>query len=228
MSLLRLDSVFGELNTWLTISFRYGHLRSALLRRPIGTKGELVPWYSYSAIDYLNNFDFASLSVLEYGGGNSSFWWAARCKQLTTVESEKDWYEVLLALGKGKSNLDFHLHVTKNSYLEAINSLAPNIVVIDGLYRSDCASSILKLNSSQRDELQLVIFDNSNWFPSAISRLTKGLSDFQRIDFSGLGPIVAFPTSTSLFLRTRDSKIRLKDQQILPTGAPRFIHPEDF
>jgi hypothetical protein len=228
MSVFRLDSFFGELNTWLTISFRNGHLRSAFLRRPVGPKGELIPWYSYSSIDYLNSFDFEYLSVLEYGGGNSSFWWAARCKQLTTVESEKDWHEVLLALGKDKPNLDFQLHATKNSYLEALNSLRPNVVVIDGLYRSDCATQILKLNPSDLGELQLVIFDNSNWFPAAITRLTNGLAEFQRVDFSGLGPIVAFPTTTSLFLRTRNSKMRLKDQQILPTGASKFTHPEDF
>jgi len=228
MSAFHLDSLFGELNTWLTISFRYGHLRSGFLRRPIGPKGELVPWYSYSAIDYLNSFDLEGLSVLEYGGGNSSFWWAARCKQLTTVESEKDWHEVLLALGKDKPNLDFQLHTTKNSYLRALNSLRPNVVVIDGLYRSDCATQILNLNSSELEELQLVIFDNSNWFPAAISRLTNGLEEFQRVDFSGLGPIVSFPTTTSLFLRIRNSKMRLKNQQIFPTGASKFTHPEDF
>jgi hypothetical protein len=144
------------------------------------------------------------------------------------VESEKDWHEVLLTLGKDKPNLDFQLHTIRNSYLEALNSLRPNIVIVDGLYRSDCATQILNLDSSELGELELVIFDNSNWFPAAISRLTNGLVEFQRIDFSGMGPIVAFPTTTSLFLRRRNSKMRLKDQQILPTGAPKFTHPEDF
>lgn len=228
MRVLRLDSVLGELDTWLTISIRYGHLKSALLRRPSGPKGELIPWYSYAAIDYLNNFDFRELSVLEYGGGNSSFWWADRCKQLTTVESEKDWYKVLVSLAQGRPGLDFQLQTTKNSYLEVINSLQPNIIVIDGLYRSECATQILNLMPAQLENLQMVIFDNSNWFPSAISRLTNGLVGFQRVDFCGLGPIVSFPTSTSLFFKTVNSTLVIKDRQITPMGAPSFTHPEDF
>ena len=228
LSISRLDSVLGELSTYKTISFGYGHLRSALLRRPIAKRRKLIPWYSYAAIDYLNSIDTSSFSVLEYGGGNSSFWWAERCKHLTTIESEKDWFQVLLGLGKNHSNLDFQLYMEKDLYTGAINSISPNVVIIDGLYRADCATKVLELGSSQLEALQIVIFDNANWFPSAIKRLTDGLGDFHRVDFSSLGPIVAFPTTTSLFLRTNNSKVVLTDAQIHPTAALPFVHPEDY
>ena len=228
MSISHLDSIFGELGAHKTISFGYGHLRSALLRRPVASKGRLIPWYSYSAIDYLNSIDTSSFSVLEYGGGNSSFWWSDRCKHLTTIESEKEWFQVLLGLGKNHSNLDFQLYLEREMYTGAINTIAPNVVIIDGLYRSDCATKVLELSREQLQQLQIVIFDNSNWFPAAIKRLTDGLHDFQRVDFSSLGPIVAFPTTTSLFLRTSNTKIVLKDEQINPTAALPFTHPEDY
>ena len=218
MNILHLDSILGEFGTWRAISFSYGHLRSGLLRRPVDSQGEPIPWYNYSIIDYLNSFDFSSCSVLEYGGGNSSFWWADRCQTLTTVESELDWYQVLLKLGQDMPNLKFELHSEMESYVGSISSLAPNIVIIDGLYRAECATKIIELEASKLEELQLIIFDNSNWFPGAIKRLSEGLKEFQRVDFSGIGPIVAFPSTTSMFLRKRGLRIKLKDQQIHPTG----------
>ena len=228
MRITHLDSILGELGTYKTISISYGHLRSALLRRPVAKQGKQIPWYSYAAIDYLDTIDARSFTVLEFGGGNSSFWWADRCKYLTTIESEEEWFQVLLDSGKEMTNLDLRLCQEKDTYIGAISALAPNVVIIDGLYRSDCATQILELSPVQLQELQIVIFDNSNWFPAAIKRLTEGLVDFQRVDFSSLGPIVAFPTTTSLFLRSRGSKICLKDEQINPTAASKIIHPEDF
>jgi hypothetical protein len=223
-----LDSILGEMGTWLTISMRYGHFKSSFLRKPIGAKGKKIPWYSYAAIDYLDSLDFSKMTVLEYGGGNSSFWWASRCLNLVTIESEFEWHQRLLELNESHQNLDFQFLSTKQDYVGAVEKVEANVVIIDGLYRGECVSKILDLPKFQSTLLRMIIFDNSNWFPKSVERLTQGLEDFTRVDFSSLSSINSYPHTTSIFLNRTGTQLGFKSSFISPTGARLFIHPEDY
>lgn len=50
-----------------------------------------APWYTSGAIAHLDNMDLSNLVGLEYGGGGSSLWWAARLRTLYTVEANVKW-----------------------------------------------------------------------------------------------------------------------------------------
>ncbi len=55
-----------------TLWFAYGHLQTVRSKAAIDRTGRPVPWYTYPAIEYLKQFDFAETSVFEYGSGNST------------------------------------------------------------------------------------------------------------------------------------------------------------
>ena len=71
------------------LAFEYGHLRTAALGRPIDAEGRPVPWYTYPAIEFLRQLDFANASVFEYGSGNSTLFWCSIAREVISVEDER-------------------------------------------------------------------------------------------------------------------------------------------
>jgi hypothetical protein len=59
----------------------------------VDSAGEPVPWYTYPAIEYLQQFDFSTRSVFEYGSGNSTLFWSRRAAHVVSVEDEEGWFE---------------------------------------------------------------------------------------------------------------------------------------
>jgi hypothetical protein len=70
-----------------------GHHRSRRTGAPVTRTGEPVPWYTYPAIEYLQQLDFRDRRVFEWGSGNSSLFWARVAGRVTSVEDDTDWFE---------------------------------------------------------------------------------------------------------------------------------------
>jgi hypothetical protein len=70
-----------------------GHARSALAGRAMDRSGKEIPWYTVPAVDALKRWDFSTKSVLEFGGGSSTVWWAQNARAVTCVESHPAWCE---------------------------------------------------------------------------------------------------------------------------------------
>src|SRR5262245_16177519 len=52
-----------------------------------------VPWFSYSAIDFLEGFLKPNMAVFEYGSGGSTVFFARRVKSVLSVEDNSQWFE---------------------------------------------------------------------------------------------------------------------------------------
>jgi hypothetical protein len=172
----------------------WGGAVSSRSRIPLNGDGSPLPWYTYAAIAWLDQLDFREADVFEYGSGNSSRYWAARARRVISVESDAEWYEKVKS-GKG-ANQDIHLHVEPREYAESIlREQGPfRVVVVDGLYRYDCASvAIRRLHPGG-----LLILDNSDWHPATCVMLRR--AGLVQVDFMGPGPINAYAWCTSVFL----------------------------
>ena len=74
------------------LEFRYGHLKTVRLGRPVERNGDPLPWYTYPAIEYLQQLDFSDADVFEYGSGNSTLFWNRAAQTVTAVEDDEAWY----------------------------------------------------------------------------------------------------------------------------------------
>jgi hypothetical protein len=183
-------------------SYTSGHFRSALQARAVNAHGRPIPWYTYPATAALAGADYRERRVLEWGGGQSTLWWAARAEQVVTFEADLAWYSelrtrrpenvVLRYLPGGQPSPDL---------------LDPDerfdIVVVDGCNRFACARwSIDRLSPNGA-----LILDNAEgyWGPEPgrypILELLRD-QGFQRVDFFGYAPGVTRPHCTSIFFRT--------------------------
>ena len=70
--------------TPITTSYRTGHFRSSLKMAAVTRQGDPLPWYTYPAIDFLKDRNYAGKTVLEFGGGQSTLWWAAHAASVVT------------------------------------------------------------------------------------------------------------------------------------------------
>lgn len=191
---------------------KQGQQRSMEEMLPVGPDGEPVPWYTYPALENLVQFDFSACTIFEYGCGYSSLWWAARAKQVYTVDHNGNWIEKIRP--HVPRNLELIHEAEKDAYVAAIEHPGTHfdVVIIDGRWRLACsekAPAFLNLGG-------MIIFDNTDWYveaPATISAL-----GFSRIDFSGFGPINNYCWTTSLFLKS-SLGITRKRSFTLPVGG---------
>ena len=71
-----------------------GWLESADVKLPL-RDGAPLPWFTYSAIEFLETVVTPDLSVFEFGAGNSTRFWAGRVKQVRSVEHDPAYVDFL-------------------------------------------------------------------------------------------------------------------------------------
>ncbi len=59
---------------------------------PVDADLKPIPWFTYSAIDFLKERLNNKLNILEFGSGNSTLFFAERVKKVISFEHSKDWH----------------------------------------------------------------------------------------------------------------------------------------
>lgn len=180
---------------------RSGWFKSRQRRQPVDSQGEPIPWITYPAIHFLNGRVRPEMRVFEFGSGASTLWWARRVRSVTSCEHDLAWFERTRASVPSNVQLS---HVAREGQQYSREILryerAFEIVVIDGRDRVECAKNCLGALTADG----VVIWDNSDreeYQPGFDFLLQHG---FRRLDFTGLGPLVAFDWCTSIFYRDQN------------------------
>lgn len=63
-------------------------LEGAIREGPVDADGNPIPWITYPALSILTQLVRPDSRVFQYGGGYSTFWWAARAKEVVTVDHD--------------------------------------------------------------------------------------------------------------------------------------------
>jgi hypothetical protein len=178
---------------------QYGWLKSWWRHRPVDAAGNPLPWLTYPAIDFISQFDFSDAAVFEWGSGFSTLWWADRCKQIVTVESNVEWISYIKPLLPAAVELietafDAEAEVAA---LARRQNRQFDVFVIDnnGRFRWRCAEAA----APNLAPGGFVILDNSDQCPKACAVLRD--AGLTQIDFTGFAPANAYAHATSIFFR---------------------------
>jgi precorrin-6B methylase 2 len=177
-----------------------GWLRSLRESACVDKNGDALPWYTYSAIDFLSGRITADMAVFEFGCGNSTIWWAKRCQSVIAVESSADWVTRVRPLLPQSAVVSHEAESVDGAYAHSVLSGESNydVIVVDGIDRNNClhyALSMLRLDG-------VVVWDNSDRrddYSLGFAELTR--HGFREIYLSGLGPLNAYGWATSVFYR---------------------------
>jgi hypothetical protein len=190
-----------------------------------------IPWFTYPAIEALKNWDLSDKRVFEYGSGYSTLFWAARAREVISVEHNPSWHEKISRLTPSNARVilapidedknDYHPSAeTLNEfarYAEAIDGRF-EVIVIDGYARSRVRYQCAKAALPHLNDHGLVILDNSDWLPATAMFLRQ--SGLIEVDFSGPVPGNNYHQTTSFFLtRQFDFKPSGSRQPLMPVGG---------
>lgn len=190
----------------------YGHKKSCELQKPVDVLGNPLPWFTYPAIEFLRQLNLTGLSVLEWGMGNSTLYFAARAKNILSIEHNKEWFDLI--------NKNLPKNVT--AILEPVNDydLYPlkenrkfDLIIVDGVKRKECLNTATKLLT----ENGLLIFDNSDRNPELCQNIRN--ENFIEIDFHGFGPINPYTWTTSFFFKRSNNIKPSTFQPLIPIGG---------
>lgn len=212
--------ILATLRNIKILSIDFGQYRTIKLWDCIDSNGNPIPWYSYPAIEYIKQLDFSDKSVFEYGSGNSTRFWAERCKKLVSVEDNREWFDKIKT--KIPATVEYLFFEHKNEYIESIRQF-PNefdFIIIDGSYRYDCAVEALKKLRNDG----FIILDNSDW-KEKTSKLLRD-ADLIEVDMAGFGPINGYTWTTSFYFR-RNVKLSPAHEKQPIHGIGSLKHTED-
>lgn len=189
----------------------WGHKRSFEEKRPVDKYGNPLPWFTYPAIEYLRQLNLKNLSVLEWGTGNSTLFFAQNCREILVIEHNKEWYDLIS--GSLPANAEALL-IPEEDYaawpMEKKKKF--DIIVVDGIKRGDCINTALEVIT----ENGLLIFDNSERNPELCEHIRN--HNFIQVDFHGLGPINPYAWTTSFFFSRLWNMRPLSIQPVKPVN----------
>lgn len=176
-----------------------GWFDSYIKQLPVNRHSKPIPWYTYSAIYFLEKNIASHLCIFEYGSGNSTLWWADRVSSVLSVEHNMPWFDYMKV--RIPTNIDYRYCelIDGGEYCKTISKFNKqfDIIIIDGRDRNNCAKYAIK---AIKDD-GVIVWDNSDRsaYIEGFQFLSK--NGFKRIDFHGNGPINNHDWSTSIFYR---------------------------
>ena len=178
------------------------HFRSSLKGAAVDRYGVPIPWYTYSSIWFLQQKKFSGKTVLEFGAGQSTSWWAQRADKVVAFERNQGWYERLKSVLPKNVELYFDPKGDMSGFEEVLRDRRFDVIVIDGQKREKCAEVAPDLLAPAG----AILIDNSEGYGSGGR---KSIVDpfrelgFSRVDFYGHAPAVLRPHCTSLLFREK-------------------------
>jgi hypothetical protein len=213
------DKARDEVVVLQLIQIAHGFARSAEEGFSVDHLGHALPRIARPVIDFLFQLDLSQLSVFEYGGGASTFYWDHRCAILVSAESDKKWADRLVQTVGPRSRILYRpeRQAFANAILETDDHF--DIILIDAvpIFRSFCVEPALKRLSPRG----MIILDDAPFYPHAAEELRKG--GLIEVDVTGYSTLEDNLQTTSLFLsRNFDLPRRTVPSPAFPFGSPGF------
>ena len=117
--------------------------------------GVLEPWYVNNCVDRIKQMDLSDKTVIEWGGGASTIWWALKAKRVYSVDHNQEWYAKTMAQLielnlRHKGDIEYvpshegDQSILRDKYINQYPQVEPNICIVDGIHRYECAEYAVK------------------------------------------------------------------------------------
>lgn len=179
---------------------RIGYVDSRIDKELKDKNGEFLPWMNYSAVDFLKERLDKSIRVFEYGSGASTMFFAERCKEVISIEYDREWYDKISRELDNFKNAMIRYYELNDDYPRAIGDFGNDkfdLIIIDGRKRVKSAIAAFdKLSDSG-----VLLLDDSfrGFYSDAIDFYhSKG---FKSLIFKGIKPTGFEFEQSTLFYR---------------------------
>lgn len=192
---------YGVFHIMRIILKEYGYWNSIKNKCITDKDGRYIPWFTYPAYEFINSLDLKNKTVFEWGSGHSTVYWSKKCKSVTSVEDNKEWYEKISRFLNRCKNVNLIFSKDKEEYLDSIKAanFSYDLIIIDGSYRIECLKKAVGLINDGG----FIIFDNSDWYEKPINEIIRNA--WLKIDFNGFSPTNEYTSRTSILFSIKSS-----------------------
>jgi precorrin-6B methylase 2 len=166
-----------------------------------------IPWFSYAAIDFLEDFLKPEMNVCEYGSGGSTFFFARRVRSVFSIEDNPMWHQLVSERLQRQCvrNVQLTLHpidfknpigVERSAYLNAVPDQRFDVIVVDGSEEWTQVRPVCFEKAESHVKPGGIIVVDDSWRYAAL-RTANGARD-HRV-FQSVGPCRPGVTSTDIF-----------------------------
>ncbi len=196
----QIDSLTRQLSPISKVKFFYEYLTAIGIFN--SKDGEVLdgndnyrPLLTTGFIDWFETQRWSKMKLLELGSGSSTIYFSNFFNSITSVETQKEWFERL------RPKLT---DVVNYSYTESILDYIENVINVNdfdvllldsGENRAKIARYLLKSNFKG-----IVFFDNSEWYRNSISLLLG--NGYIEIPFFGIKPVEGWVSCTSVLIQS--------------------------
>jgi|TARA_Y100000294_G_C8440186_1_gene290407 hypothetical protein len=163
-----------------------GWLESKKRGYPCKKDGSELPWMNYPVIDFLEKRLKCHFTLFEYGCGYSTLFFSKLVNQVTTVEYDREWYDLFIQKIPENVKLVYCPKDYNGKYCRIIgqNSQKYDVVIIDGRDRVNC----MKQSIDHLTKDGVIILDDSSRenYIKGIKHLKD--KNFYILEFEGLKP----------------------------------------
>ena len=158
--------------------------------------GEPIPWFTYPAIQFLEERAKRSWRVLEFGSGMGTLWWSQRVSEVNAIEHDTHWADAIER--QCAANVHRVPSFPADAYLRpSVNSGPYEIVIVDGLFRPECLAIAPSLLTPEG----VIVLDDAHREEYVHAISTLRLAGFKSIEFHGPQPVSKHPGCTAIFYR---------------------------
>lgn len=192
---------------WLGLRFskrsflrKAGYFHSIRYRAPCRPDGTSLPWMNYAIIAFLEERLNASLSVFEYGSGNSTLFFAKRVDHVVSVEKDPNWHEYVAAMMPENVELILCQPYSPEAYLKVIGQQDKrfDIVIVDAEERRQCLMDAPRWLTPGG----VVILDDATEDTYRHDTEALAAKGFKRLVFEGMKPGGLNVYRTAIFYRS--------------------------
>jgi hypothetical protein len=176
-----------------------GWLHSLEAGKPIDKDGNPIPWINYPMIRFLEERLTDDLNVFEFGSGYSTLFYAKKVKSITSLEYDKNWFELITSMVPKNAQLIYKKKDIDGEYCRTIHiaNKKYDVIIIDGRDRVNCIKQSFSALSLQG----VIILDDSQR-----ERYKKGIvlaneKGFRILNIEGLKPHGTNTDCTTIFYR---------------------------
>lgn len=164
-------------------------------------KRNLLPWWTWDAIQFVAGKLDSNDRTLEVGSGMSTIWLAKRCEHVDAIEQNTAWADEVknIAVKLGVDNVSLHHgdEMTLISKLMESEQAPSEVAVVDG---SSDRLNIFKLILNKRPLFRIIIFDDTDRLEYRDAFLWASEKGYKAYQFSGFKPQTLHACETTVFL----------------------------
>ena len=198
----KINSLSAQLNPSSKLDFFYKYLKNlgiftSMQGELLNGDSEPIPLLTSSFLNWFETQQWNSLSLLEFGAGSSTLYFAKFFKSVTSYETNQNWFDKIFSKIPDNVNLvkvDSIFNALQKKEIESIDRF--DVILIDaGENRAKLARWLVNQNYKG-----IIFFDNSEWYRNSVGMFLK--EGYIEIPFFGLKPVEDWVSCTSILAET--------------------------